>query len=122
MSDEDDYVLSKNGGKITSFGYEIDSDLLKNTLQKGGGLGIPNIFDNLAIPAGFANTYKKQSGGSKKTIEVSNDDVIDRDIYDRLLDMVTVGDDKSEKRKTKRGDMISSSSSNKKTRKTRTTK
>jgi hypothetical protein len=97
-----DYVFNNKDGKITSFGYAINSDLLKRTLVGGGSTMDPNIFEDLAVPAGFTNIVKSQSAGGSHIVEISDGTVINDDIYDRLLDMVTISEDT--KKRTKRLD------------------
>ena len=92
--EEEDLILSKSGGKVTSLGFTINSMLLqkggslmitKNSTIVGGGINkkMSDMLNNLAIPAGLAHI-----GGSKSDINssyINNDEYISDDLYDKLF-------------------------------------
>jgi len=74
-----DLVFSMDEDKIMSAGFNINSLLLKEQIDKS--------LDNYLVPVGLAY---------KKTNEVKNDlnyssNVIDSDIYDKLVEFATTG-------------------------------
>ena len=84
-----DMIFYKEGQKIMSGGYSIDSILLKNglppmktiqlsTMQNGGGDGsVATMFGgDLAVPAGLYYINQKSSNTNSDTYTIDNEDLI----------------------------------------------
>ena len=124
----EDLVITKEGKNVMSGGYKIDNLFLENDIsplttdnsknQEGGN--ISSMFSNLAVPAGllllqqkinkktFSNMYNKDSS-----------EVIDSNLYDKLLGIASGKKEKKVKKERKKKTRTKKTSSNKKTRKRR---
>ena len=113
-----DLIFYKEGGKIKSAGYTVDSILLQKggsvmttlntyyTDTQSGGENISNDFKNLAVPAGLSYISQKKtssdifSGGSYKNKPSDQHEMLSDDIYDKLFGLVEY--DNKQKRKTRK--------------------
>ncbi len=120
VTNDDDFVFYKNkkNGEFIGGGYMVNSILLKSgispmiTLNKKDketgeitNMKLSDVYSNLAVPSGLFYKYSttpdsnKQFGGSGNIVEYGDSGVIDDDIYEKLLDSVTVKDNKKKKTK-----------------------
>jgi len=73
------YTSNKNGS-IKAGGYNITNKLLENTLSGGGAL------TNMLVPAGlFLSKKMLETGNGLKFKTEDNNEVIDDDLYSKLL-------------------------------------
>lgn len=109
---KNDFVYFKNGDEIESSGYKINTTLMSqdvpvmktintnNTNNQTGG-SVSSIFNNLAVPTGLLLLQQKlikHYGDS----EVSDNKIIDDDLFDKLLKMAgPTKNKKNTKRKLK---------------------
>lgn len=109
---KNDFVYFKNGDEIESSGYKINTTLMSqdvpvmktintnNTNNQTGG-SVSSIFNNLAVPTGLLllqQKFIKHYGDS----EVSDNKIIDDDLFDKLLKMAgPTKNKKNTKRKLK---------------------
>jgi hypothetical protein len=115
---KNDLIFYKEGGKIKSAGYTVDSILLQKggsimttynaytTDKQTGGDNISNDFKDLAVPAGLSYISQKKttsdifSGGSLKNKPTDHHEMLADDIYDKLFGLVEY--DNKQKRKTRK--------------------
>lgn len=106
---KNDFVYFKNGDEIESSGYKINTTLMSqdvpvmktiNTNNQTGG-SVSSIFNNLAVPTGLLLLQQKSI---KHYVdgEVSDNKIIDDDLFDKLLKMAgPTKNKKNTKRKLK---------------------
>ena len=123
--DKDFVFTTDKNGCLKGGGFKIESDLLKNTINKkdgysgqtgqtGGGINMINGFKDLIVPAGLF--YSQKTVQKNKSIHYDYaDEELEDTIYDKLLNMVEPASRKKHGRNTK-------SKKDRKTRKTRKTK
>lgn len=96
--DPHDFVYFKSGDTIESSGYKINSILMNNNVPamitnnisqstKTNGNTVSSVLNNFAVPAGLLLLQQK----SLKHYDDSknSDDVIDDDLFNKLLDLST---------------------------------
>lgn len=106
---EDLIFYTDKEGDIYSGGFNVNSIFMKQgtspiiTLnqekQIGGNINkVSDLFDNLVVP-NWALSFPFKKGGSinKNLEECEENDVIEDDIHDKLLSIITVSDDKIKK-------------------------
>jgi hypothetical protein len=76
----DDLVFVTQNNEIISGGFKINSNFLKEQIQKGGG-----IEKDYVIPAGLLYQDVKSI---QKDLTLKNSDIIDNDLYNKLFDLV----------------------------------
>jgi hypothetical protein len=93
--DVNDFVMYQSGGKLLSGGFNINVD----GVQSGGGIN--NLLDSLAIPLYYfsAKGGKKNYHKYDESNEEDANNIVDPDIYEKLLKMVEVDEDKKELKK-----------------------
>ena len=132
--DHNDFVFSKGGdGKIYGGGFCIDNILNKsggsplitlNNFQSGGGCDniehFSDIFKNYAVPSGlFSFPYKSggsgsgSGSGSRNKDKDNDDEIVNDDLYNKLLDLVNEKNIKSGGKKTRKARIKINKSSNK---------
>jgi hypothetical protein len=112
-----DLIFYKEGGKIMSGGFSIESSMLNKgespiytdnsdiTKNYVGGKKASSVFENMAIPAGLLyHTTNKKNKKSKELDEMRDDtQVLTEDIHDLLIKMVESNNSKSNhERKTRK--------------------
>jgi len=113
--DNSELVFYKEGNKIMSAGFSIDSLLLKkggsimsskNNIIGGGGGQLSHLFQNLGVPAGISYIEMRQSGGNKHAYARDSEEpqILSDDIHAKLLDLVSV-DSTRKAKKTRRHTM-----------------
>jgi hypothetical protein len=111
--DDNDLVFYKEPEKmIYSGGVSIKNWFLNNGLsplnqgQTGGSNRVSDLFSDLVVPLPLY--YQSNGGGSSKNIELEEDNVVDEDLHEKLLGLVThhVNNIK-QKRKTKKNNKVS---------------
>ena len=127
--DHNDFVFSKGGdGKIYGGGFCIDNILNKsggsplitlNNFQSGGGDSniehFSDIFKNYAVPSGlFSFPYKSGGSGSGSRNKDNDDEIVNDDLYKKLLDLVNEKNIKSCGKKTRKARIKINKSSNNK--------
>jgi len=110
---QNDLVLYTNpDGKIYSGGFNLNSILFNKDLSpifnintqdnQFGGAKVSDLFENLAIPRGLLY-FNNHKGGYEPTEGNNNEDnVIDDDIYNKLLNLVEPKQNKHTKTKHKK--------------------
>ncbi len=137
----DDFVLYKKGGKIISGGFDINSILMSQGLptittynrpNNYNGSKVSDLFKNLVVPSGlyymnmktypdkYGYKYAFDNGDDETNIVIVNneepeDDVINDDIFEKLLSIASVDDKQINKKK--RGTRRSHTEKKNKTRK-----
>jgi hypothetical protein len=102
-----DLIYDTRDGYIQSGGFSVNSLMMKygispfsatlNTEKNGGGANVSNLYEGLAVPIGLG--LGVFNGGQPPSYNNEEDDleggakVIDDDLYDKLLQLVTVTDD-----------------------------
>lgn len=90
-----DFVYLKNGDTIESSGYKINSLLMNekippiktmNTGSQVAGGSVSGLLNDLAVPAGLLLIQQKAQKHYKDDNE-TNDQVINDDLFDKLLKM-----------------------------------
>jgi hypothetical protein len=76
----DDLVFVTQNNEIISGGFKINSNFLKEQIQKGGG-----IEKDYVIPAGLLYHDVKSI---QKDLTLKESDIIDNDLYNKLFDLV----------------------------------
>jgi len=110
--DNSELVFYKEGNKVMSAGFSIDSLLLKkggsimtskNNIIGGGGGQLSHLFQNLGVPAGISYIEMRQSGGNKREYARDSEEpqILSDDIHAKLLDLVSV-DSTRKAKKTRR--------------------
>ena len=109
--DNSELVFYKEGNKVMSAGFSIDSLLLKkggsimtskNNIIGGGGGQLSHLFQNLGVPAGISYIEMKQSGGKHAYArDTEEPQILSDDIHAKLLDLVSVESTRKSK-KTRR--------------------
>jgi hypothetical protein len=114
LSPNDLVLYSNQDGKIYSGGFNINSIFLNKELSpifnintsstQYGGNNVSELFDNLAIPRGLLYLNDRIEGGNNHRIPFKNDesienDVINDDIYNKLLNLVDLKKNKHTKTK-----------------------
>lgn len=109
--DNSELVFYKEGNKVMSAGFSIDSLLLKkggsimtskNNIIGGGGGQLSHLFQNLGVPAGISYIEMRQSGGKREYARDSEEpQILSDDIHAKLLDLVSV-DSTRKAKKTRR--------------------
>ena len=122
--EEDEFIFYKNkDGEIYSGGFHVNSIIMKegispivtlnNENQNGGEQQVSDLFRHIVVP-NWIFTFPMKYGGSKishdkkdekkevEVIEEEEDNVIDEDIHDKLLSMVTVDKKEINKKQTKK--------------------
>jgi hypothetical protein len=115
--DGNDLVFYGDSDKqIYSGGFSVDSIMMKsgispfttlNTMNEQTGGNVSDLFKNLVVPSWLVSQENRFGGGSrhvKNIDEESDDDIISDDLYDKLIDLVSVSDTeiKNKKKKTRR--------------------
>lgn len=94
----ENFVYTKNkNGDIEAGGYKINNELLHNTINGGGAL------TDIIVPAGLF-VSKKILEKNKNVMSKTEDsiDVIEEDLYSKLLNLVQPNSKTNKKRKTKK--------------------
>ena len=94
----ENFVYTKNkNGDIEAGGYKINNELLNNTINGGGAL------TDIIVPAGLF-VSKKILEKNKNVMSKTEDsiDVIEEDLYSKLLNLVQPNSKTNKKRKTKK--------------------
>jgi hypothetical protein len=117
LSPNDLVLYSNSDGKMYSGGFNINSIFLNKELSpifnintsstQYGGNNVSELFDNLAIPRGLLYLNDRIEGGNNQRIPIENDessenDVINDDIYNKLLNSVELKKSKHIKTKNKK--------------------
>ena len=109
--DKDFVFTTDKNGCLKGGGFKIESDLLKNTINKkdnhtgkteqiGGGINMINGFKDLIFPAGLF--YSQKTVQKNKSIHYDYaDEELEDNIYDKLLNMVEPASRKKHGRNTK---------------------
>ena len=115
--DHNDFVFSKGeDGKIYGGGFCIDNILNKsggsplitlNNFQSGGGCDniehFSDIFKNYAVPSGlFSFPYKSGGSGSRNKDKYNDDEIVNDDLYNKLLDLVNEKNINGNRKKTRK--------------------
>jgi hypothetical protein len=116
----DDLIYYKEGDKIYSGGFQVNSILLKKGLspltsyQHAGSNNenkVSDLFKNFAIPSGLLYYPNKSDYGSADIIvekdyivqgEFDDDEYMTEDIHDRLLELASANKQGGSRRKRKR--------------------
>ena len=115
--DGDDLVFySGSDNQIYSGGFSVNSIMMKTgfspfttlnniNTQTGGNVG--DVFKDLVVPSWLMSQDNNFSGGSKhmnNDDDSEDDEIISDELYDKLVDLVTVSDAeiKNKKKNTKR--------------------
>jgi hypothetical protein len=112
LSQNDLVLYSNPDGKIYSGGFNINSILFNKDFSpifnintpnnQSGGSNVSDLFENLAIPRGLLH-FNNPRGGYEPTEEDGyEDNVIDDDIYNKLLNLVDPKQNKHTKTKHKK--------------------
>jgi len=112
LSQNDLVLYSNPDGKIYSGGFNINSILFNKDLSpifnintqnnQSGGSSVSDLFENLAIPRGLLY-FNNPRGGYEPTEEDGyEDNVIDDDVYNKLLNLVDPKQNKHTKTKHKK--------------------
>jgi hypothetical protein len=133
---EDLIFYSDKENNIYSGGFKINSIIMKNglspmvTLNQLGGDHLTNVsdlFQNLVVPnwalsLPIKSTFQKYSLEDEKEEEEEEEDMIDEDLHNKLLALITVESKSNKnKNKTKKGIKISKKiNTNSKTKKKQT--
>ena len=100
---ENDLIFYKEPEKgIYSGGVSIKNWFL-NQGQSGGSNKVSDLFSDLVVPLPLY--YQSSGGGSSKNIDLEEDNVVDEDLHEKLLGLVTHHTNK--KRKTKKNTKVS---------------
>lgn len=118
---EDLVFYSGSDNQIYSGGFSVNSIMLKagfspfttlNNINGQTGGNVADIFKDLVVPSWLVSQENRFTGGSKhsdnnkhmKNDDDSDDDIISDDLYDKLVDLVTVSDSeiKNKKKNTRR--------------------
>ena len=117
LSPNDLVLYSNPDGKMYSGGFNINSIFLNKELSpifninasstQYGGNNVSELFDNLAIPRGLLYLNDRIEGGNNQRVTIENDesienDVINDDIYNKLLNLVELKKSKHTKTKNKK--------------------
>lgn len=117
LSPNDLVLYSNPDGKMYSGGFNINSIFLNKELSpifninasstQSGGNNVSELFDNLAIPRGLLYLNDRIEGGNNQRVTIENDesienDVINDDIYNKLLNLVELKKSKHTKTKNKK--------------------
>ena len=109
---EHDLIFKEPGKGIYSGGVSIKKWFLNNGLsplnqaQTGGSNKVSDLFSDLVIPLPLY--YQSSGGGSSKNIELEEDNVVDEDLHEKLLGLVTHHTNNiKQKRKTKKNTKVS---------------
>jgi hypothetical protein len=100
----DELVFNNTGGgSFKSCGFNINSDLLQQTLNSNNKSVFnkeqAKLFKNLAIPIGLVS-YKRNN--NKSNLKLNNSEIIEDSIFDKLIDMVDSKEKKNHNIKTKK--------------------
>lgn len=107
----DDLILYKEGDKIYSGGFQVNSILLKQGLpvvqRAGTGFSsgsdkVSDLFADFAVPSGLLYLPNNGYSGEKDQV-IEEDDYITEDIYDTLMDLASVKKSGTKKRKVRKG-------------------
>jgi len=112
----DDLILYKEGDKIYSGGFQVNSILLKQghpAMQRAGANlnsgsdKVSDLFADFAVPSGLLylpnnNTFSNEIPKDKEEILDEHDYVTD-DLYDNLMDLAAVKKGGTKKRKVRKG-------------------
>jgi len=106
---QDDLVLYSNkDGKLFSGGFNINSIIFNkdlspifniNTNNPQYGGNVSDLFNNLAIPRGLLYFNNITEGGRNTNDEHDENDVINDDLYNKLLNLVEFNKNKHSKTK-----------------------
>lgn len=110
--DQSDMIFDNdNNTGITSGGFSVNSIMLNMGLSpmvtlnnQTGGANVSDMFSGIVVP-NWAFTHNMSAGNPVKEDEyekVEEDEVVQDDIYDKLLDMVKHYDKKHPKKQTKK--------------------
>ena len=116
--DGDDLVFySGSDNQIYSGGFSVNSIMMKsgfspfttlNNINTQTGGNVSDLFKNLVVPSWLISQNNNFNGGSKHTKnndeDSEDDEIISDELYDKLVDLVTVSDSeiKNRKKHTKR--------------------
>lgn len=114
LSQNDLVLYSNPDGKIYSGGFNINSILFNKDFSpifnintpnnQSGGANVSDLFENLAIPRGLLH-FNNPTGGGRSIEENADDEetnVINDDIYNKLLNLVDPKQNKHTKTKHKK--------------------
>jgi hypothetical protein len=108
----DDLILYKEGDKIYSGGFQVNSILLKQGLPavqragtnlESGSDKVSDLFADFAVPSGLLYLPNKNSTSDNTDVIIEEDDYITDDIYDTLMDLAAVKKGGTKKRKMRKG-------------------
>ena len=101
-----DFIYNKEGNKVTSLGFKVNNSLLgiKPAMIGGGNkkLGNDRILAVPAILAKFHNLVRENVQENSNTlikIGAGKSEVVDNNLYDKLLDLMNPGTKKAYKKK-----------------------
>jgi hypothetical protein len=112
LSQNDLVLYSNPDGKIYSGGFNINSILFNKDLspifnintqnKQSGGSNVSDLFENLAIPRGLLHFNNPRGGYEPTEGNAEETDVIDDDVYNKLLNLVDPKQNKHTKTKHKK--------------------
>jgi len=88
MFEENDMVFVKDGDKITTGGFEVDSFFLKNDVPVSYNLNENNMFGGLAVPSGLL--YLSGAKPNLEGIKEQKGGVVGNELYDKLFNLAGV--------------------------------
>lgn len=103
---QDDFVFCKKAnGDITSCGFRIDSNLMKHNMSPflvystkqdniGENENVSDMFRNKSVPMGIYHTSAKRTRYPVNIEEDSEELEIDDDLYEKLIGLVEVSQNK----------------------------
>lgn len=116
--DGNDLVFYGDSDKqIYSGGFSVNSIMMKsgispfttlNNINGQTGGNVSDLFKDLVVPSWLVSQENKLSGGSRHVKNIdedsSDDEIISDELYDKLIDLVTVSDNeiKNKKKQTRR--------------------
>jgi len=93
-------IMMKSGISPFTTLNNVNEQNIQN-IQNGGN--VSDLFKNLVVPSWLVSQENKIIGGSKHTKnfdeDSKDDEVISDELYDKLIDLVTVSDDEIKKKK-----------------------
>jgi hypothetical protein len=111
----DDLILYKEGDKIYSGGFQVNSILLKQgypaiqragTSLNSGTDQVSDLFADFAVPSGLLYLPNKNTGISNENnqeVIMDDDDYVTDDIYNTLMDLASVKKGGTKKRVVRKG-------------------
>lgn len=113
----EDLIFYKEGNKIYSGGFQVNSILLKQglpALQQAGNRDssktekVSDLFADFAVPSGLLylpnnNLFSCTKINEKEDLETNSEDYLSEDIYDTLMNLASVKKTGTKKRKVRKG-------------------